>query len=212
MHLLSHFIPSPVDYNPQHGVHSALQRPQMPSATSRTRGGDNLQVRLGSCSCCFIDFLTLVGRHSHLFCLQCADTSGLSRASNASRQCPACGTQLNNGDDVVVQGLNPSEDYKTSILGGLSPTIIMEVSSRALAFYAYQSSQEMLFVSTRLEIIWLKTRQRLSRAPRQISDGKIHHYKSTNGPAHPRSKLSNQNIAREIARRVKPCRFHDPRY
>lgn len=48
-----------------------------------------------------------------------------------------------NQDDVVVAALNPSEDYKTSILSGLSPSIIMDCASRALAFYSYQASQEM---------------------------------------------------------------------
>jgi hypothetical protein len=46
---------------------------------------------------------------------------------------------------VVVTGLNPSEDYKTSVLSGLSPTIIMECASRGLAFYSYQASQEIIY-------------------------------------------------------------------
>lgn len=50
-----------------------------------------------------------------------------------------------NPDDVVVAGLNPSEDYKTSVLSGLSPTIIMECASRGLSFYTYQSSQEIIY-------------------------------------------------------------------
>ncbi|KAF2661351.1 hypothetical protein K491DRAFT_710928 [Lophiostoma macrostomum CBS 122681] len=82
---------------------------------------------------------------SHVFCSQCADSTGLSRAHNGNRQCPACGTALINPDDVVVAGLNPSEDYKTSVLSGLSPTVIMECASRGLAFYSYQSSQEIVY-------------------------------------------------------------------
>jgi E3 ubiquitin-protein ligase CCNP1IP1 len=39
--------------------------------------------------------------------------------------------------------LNPSEDYKTSILSGLSPTIVMEIAGRGLAFWNYQMAQEM---------------------------------------------------------------------
>ncbi|KAF2632228.1 hypothetical protein BU25DRAFT_358985 [Macroventuria anomochaeta] len=50
-----------------------------------------------------------------------------------------------NPDDVVVAGLNPSEDYKTSVLSGLSPTIIMECASRSLAFHSYQTSQEIIY-------------------------------------------------------------------
>ncbi|KAH6615299.1 RXT2-like protein [Boeremia exigua] len=48
-------------------------------------------------------------------------------------------------DDVVVAGLNPSEDYKTSVLSGLSPTLIMECASRSLAFHSYQTSQEIVY-------------------------------------------------------------------
>jgi hypothetical protein len=46
---------------------------------------------------------------------------------------------------VVIAGLNPSEDYKTSVLSGLSPTIIMECASRGLAFHSYQTSQEIIY-------------------------------------------------------------------
>ncbi|KAF1911771.1 RXT2-like protein [Ampelomyces quisqualis] len=81
----------------------------------------------------------------HVFCTHCADTSGLSRSTNAHRGCPACGASLQNPDDVVVAGLNPSEDYKTSVLSGLSPTIIMECASRGLAFHSYQTSQEIIY-------------------------------------------------------------------
>jgi hypothetical protein len=52
---------------------------------------------------------------------------------------------LTNPDDVVVAGLNPSEDYKTSVLSGLSPTVIMECASRGLSFYSYQSAQEIIY-------------------------------------------------------------------
>lgn len=44
-----------------------------------------------------------------------------------------------------MAGLNPSEDYKTSVLSGLSPTIIMECASRGLAFHSYQTAQEIVY-------------------------------------------------------------------
>jgi len=50
---------------------------------------------------------------------------------------------LTNPDDAVIAQLNPSEDYKTSVLSGLTPTIIMECAGRGLAFYSYQATQEM---------------------------------------------------------------------
>jgi CRISPR/Cas system endoribonuclease Cas6 (RAMP superfamily) len=45
----------------------------------------------------------------------------------------------------VIASLNPSEDYKTSILSGLSPILIMECASRGLAFHSYQTSQEIIY-------------------------------------------------------------------
>ena len=45
----------------------------------------------------------------------------------------------------MIAGLSPSEDYKTSVLSGLSPTVIMECASRGLAFHTYQTSQEIIY-------------------------------------------------------------------
>ena len=80
---------------------------------------------------------------SHVFCLKCASSSGLSKTASGDRACPACETRLANPDDAVVTSLNPSEDYKTSVLSGLTPSIIMECAGRGLAFYSYQATQEM---------------------------------------------------------------------
>ena len=80
---------------------------------------------------------------SHIFCLGCADKSGLSHSREAERKCPACSTQLSNLDDAVKTSLQPTEDYKTSVLSGLDPTTIMECAGRGLAFWAYQTTQEM---------------------------------------------------------------------
>jgi E3 ubiquitin-protein ligase CCNP1IP1 len=57
--------------------------------------------------------------------------------------CPACNAVLSNPDDAVLANLNPTEDYKTSVLSGLSPTVIMECAGRALSFWAYQATQEV---------------------------------------------------------------------
>ncbi|KAI6035468.1 hypothetical protein F5J12DRAFT_710283 [Pisolithus orientalis] len=64
---------------------------------------------------------------------------------NASRLCPACESSLTEPDDVVVCSLHPTDDYKTSVLSGLSPSIIMEICSRALSFWQYQIHQESSF-------------------------------------------------------------------
>ena len=79
---------------------------------------------------------------SHIFCIPCSEHLGLANAAN-HRVCPACRTALANPDDVVATQLDPTEDYKTSVLSGLSPTVIMECAGRGLAFWSYQSTQEM---------------------------------------------------------------------
>ncbi|KAL3411825.1 XAP5, circadian clock regulator-domain-containing protein [Aspergillus fumigatus] len=81
----------------------------------------------------------------HIFCLPCADTLGLSHPTHGERRCPACQTILVNPDDAASTVLNPSEDYKTSVLSGLDPNTIMECASRALVFWAYQATQEIFY-------------------------------------------------------------------
>ena len=87
---------------------------------------------------CFADLL-----HSHVFCNQCSDALGLTAAAGGQRICPACQTVLTQPDDAVSTSLQPTEDYKTSVLSGFSPSTIMECAGRGLAFWSYQSTQEM---------------------------------------------------------------------
>ncbi|KAF3350515.1 Rhamnolipids biosynthesis 3-oxoacyl-[acyl-carrier-protein] reductase [Verticillium dahliae VDG2] len=85
----------------------------------------------------------LVTTCSHIFCIDCAGRSGLAGQSERRSSCPACNSNLGNPDDAVIAILSPSEEYKTSVLSGLSPNIIMECAGRALSFWAYQTTQEM---------------------------------------------------------------------
>lgn len=81
---------------------------------------------------------------SHIFCVPCSQSlDGLAKENPADRICPACKAQLVNPDDAVLTQLDPTEDYKTSVLSGLNPNIIMECAGRGLSFYTYQTSQEM---------------------------------------------------------------------
>ncbi|PKY03387.1 cyclin [Aspergillus campestris IBT 28561] len=73
------------------------------------------------------------------------DNLGLSRPDPGERRCPACQAILINPDDAVATILNPTEDYKTSVLSGLDPNTIMECAGRALLFWTYQSSQEIFY-------------------------------------------------------------------
>ncbi|KAK7720433.1 hypothetical protein SLS57_005522 [Botryosphaeria dothidea] len=75
---------------------------------------------------------------------QLNDRAVVTTCSNI-RVCPACDTPLTNPDDAAETRLDPTEDYKTSVLSGLSPTIIMECAGRALAFYSYQTTQEIMY-------------------------------------------------------------------
>lgn len=43
-------------------------------------------------------------------------------------------------DDVVQTALNPPDAYKTSVLSGLAPTIILDIASRAMVS---QSNEEV---------------------------------------------------------------------
>ncbi|CAH0025536.1 unnamed protein product [Clonostachys rhizophaga] len=94
----------------------------------------------------------LVTTCSHNFCLPCARQFGFVEANGAilpgtgrHHICPACRADLPGQDDAVITHLNPSDDYKTSILSGLSPSTVMECAGRALSFWAYQATQEMHF-------------------------------------------------------------------
>ncbi|CAG7965215.1 unnamed protein product [Penicillium nalgiovense] len=90
---------------------------------------------------------------SHIFCDGCAESLGLSRPTASNRLCPACQTVLLNPDDAVSTILNPTEDYKTSVLSGLDPNTIMECAGRALAFWAYQSTQEIFYQEYRAKTL-----------------------------------------------------------
>lgn len=82
--------------------------------------------------------------NSHIFCGDCATRLGLtSQRRDEPIACPACGIHLVNPDDAVITNLKPSDDYKTSVLSGLSPNVIIDCASRALSFWAYQVTQEM---------------------------------------------------------------------
>ncbi|KAK0388738.1 hypothetical protein NLU13_4981 [Sarocladium strictum] len=88
----------------------------------------------------------LVTTCSHIFCVECAQKINLANQDNQTRSsCPACGSHLADPDGAVVTILNPSEEYKTSVLSGLSPSIIMECAGRALSFWAYQATQDICY-------------------------------------------------------------------
>lgn len=134
----------PLVTNVFYGFHSQLQYIFMSGASQRERSRDNLLVLLFQAGTSPIFYkLKSFASCSHIFCIKCSKTSGLSLQPDGNRTCPACHADLPNPDDAVVVDLNPTEDYKSSVLVGLHPTAIMECAARALAFWFYQCSQEM---------------------------------------------------------------------
>ena len=129
-----------VQYIVHDGCHPSMQQAKrsLSHSSGRHSRRDDLLV---SASLCSIEDLLIPA--SHIFCLRCADELGLTRAAADERSCPACNQHLPNTDDAVKTVLQPTEDYKTSVLSGLDPTTIMECAGRALAFWSYQTAQEM---------------------------------------------------------------------
>ena len=121
------------------GLHTTLQCAQLQSPAHRAGRGDDLQV------CIFGSARLQCAKSnpSHVFCNPCSEELGLTAPTGGNRICPACRTLLSQPDDAVSTSLRPTEDYKTSVLSGLSPSTIMECAGRGLAFWSYQSTQEM---------------------------------------------------------------------
>ncbi|KAJ6539083.1 hypothetical protein B0H19DRAFT_960216 [Mycena capillaripes] len=95
---------------------------------------------------------------------------------NASRLCPACETTLSEPDDVVVCSLHPSNDYKTSVLSGLSPSIILEICSRAISFWQYQSHQENSFQQAVVRNVNDKNAQLQKQLENVVREGRAPHF------------------------------------
>ncbi|KAI9638287.1 uncharacterized protein MKK02DRAFT_42677 [Dioszegia hungarica] len=67
------------------------------------------------------------------------------------RQCPACDQPLNDDDDIVFSHLSPTTNYKTTILAGMTPGLILDIATRALGFWSYQTSAEAAYQSALLQ-------------------------------------------------------------
>ncbi|WVQ78294.1 hypothetical protein IAT38_000379 [Cryptococcus sp. DSM 104549] len=91
---------------------------------------------------------------------------------SASLTCPACSQPL--PEPYVSQpttradmtSLNPTNDYRASILAGLSPSTILEVASRAMSFWTYQMSQESAFQA----LVLKNAQDRLATADKRLNN------------------------------------------
>ncbi|KAL8802979.1 MAG: hypothetical protein Q9182_003467 [Xanthomendoza sp. 2 TL-2023] len=79
------------------------------------------------------------------FALRCNNLKCRAQLTEQAVVTTSCETSLPNLDDAVSTQLNPTEDYKTSVLSGLSPSTIVECAGRGLAFWSYQSTQEIVY-------------------------------------------------------------------
>ncbi|XP_061922852.1 E3 ubiquitin-protein ligase CCNB1IP1 isoform X2 [Entelurus aequoreus] len=78
---------------------------------------------------------------SHVFC----DQHGSREFNHAPTICPACSSTLSKKIDILRTELSPSEHYKAMVLCGLRPDIVLDITSRALAFWNYQVHQERMY-------------------------------------------------------------------
>ncbi|XP_026183684.1 E3 ubiquitin-protein ligase CCNB1IP1 [Mastacembelus armatus] len=78
---------------------------------------------------------------SHVFC----DQHGSGEFSRSPAICPACSSALSGKLDIVRTELSPSEEYKAMVLAGLRPDIVLDICTRALAFWSYQVHQERMY-------------------------------------------------------------------
>ncbi|KAL7814302.1 hypothetical protein V8C44DRAFT_326332 [Trichoderma aethiopicum] len=86
----------------------------------------------------------LVTTCSHIFCIECVQRLGLvGQDSQRRNTCPVCNAQLAKAEDISINNLNPTEEFKTCVLSGLSPNFVMECAGRAISFWAYQTTQNL---------------------------------------------------------------------
>ncbi|KAK6515206.1 hypothetical protein TWF506_007550 [Arthrobotrys conoides] len=116
----------------------------------------DISLKCNSLDCrAALNHLAVVTTCSHIFCTPCADSLLTKQAASSHHlgavapTCPACHTELKNPDDIVKTNLNPTDDYKTSVLSGLSPSTILEIAGRGISFWTYQTTQEMYVVLIR---------------------------------------------------------------
>ncbi|GBP44620.1 E3 ubiquitin-protein ligase CCNB1IP1 [Eumeta japonica] len=81
---------------------------------------------------------------SHAFCVEHGKI-GFKRNVDNTMTCPACNSELRDKFDVIQADLNPGETFKSIVLAGMKPDMIMDVAMRAMSFWSYQVEQETLY-------------------------------------------------------------------
>ncbi|KAL2175580.1 uncharacterized protein P884DRAFT_310936 [Thermothelomyces heterothallicus CBS 202.75] len=108
---------------------------------------------------------------------------GVQLTTHAVITCPVC-TQSLNASEICKQLLQPSEEWKSVALSGLSPTVVMECAGRALGFWSYQMTNQISYqlrkhsklkeycaeLQGEIENIWGQANQRIITLTTKIRD------------------------------------------
>ncbi|XP_044731089.1 E3 ubiquitin-protein ligase CCNB1IP1-like [Chrysoperla carnea] len=84
---------------------------------------------------------------SHLFC----NEHVLNITTKQELKCPVCNNMFEPNRDIIRVNLNPDEATKSVMMAGLVPEVIMDVVTRALAFWIYQVNLESLYLGADLK-------------------------------------------------------------
>ncbi|KAK0627693.1 hypothetical protein B0T14DRAFT_535420 [Immersiella caudata] len=103
----------------------------------------NLSCNVKNCSTELV-YQTVVTACSHSLCLGCSEQHGF--AGQGPYTCPVCRQPLED-TEFLRQTLRPTEEWKSVALAGLSPTHVMECAGRALTFWSYQMTNQMLVIT-----------------------------------------------------------------
>ncbi|KIW63906.1 hypothetical protein PV04_08872 [Phialophora macrospora] len=107
---------------------------------------------------------------AHIFCIHCADSTGLTGAPQEHRRCPTCESELPHPYDVVRNLLRPPDDYKTSVLAGLDPATIVECIQKALNFWTFQNTQEHAYQQCKAKLLEQRCQQLMTKANEVVRD------------------------------------------
>ena len=82
---------------------------------------------------------------THVFCCSC------SSVMEDSMQCLACMSDLRGDWRMHRTNLQPEDRFRSMVLAGLSPPVIMDIASRAVRFHQHLLTQEVNYLSARVE-------------------------------------------------------------
>ncbi|GAA5896410.1 uncharacterized protein JCM6883_006894 [Sporobolomyces salmoneus] len=89
---------------------------------------------------CPLNYRAVVTSCSHIFCVDCANTF-----LGSPPKCHICHAKLEDSYDLVQAELQPADLWKSLILAGLPPPVIIDIASRALSFWNYQQDHEKMY-------------------------------------------------------------------